>query len=261
MADRRLHLNLVDSSAHLLGLDPGAEMARKGGCLLAAGSAEHPVIANAAFRRDDECDPERLLALAREFFDARGRGFSVWVRQGEPEDADLAAVVAEAGLQMVYAMPEMSLARRAEERPLPPGVELRRVAAPDQAEHYWQVAAAAYESLGFPPETFAGNTNHDGLLAENVAAFVAYLEGEPAGVAMTIVSDGVAGIYWVGSLERARGMGLGRAVTAAATNAGFDLGADVASLQASSMGRPIYERMGYEALYDYQLWMSASPGG
>ena len=49
---------------------------------------------------------------------------------------------------------------------------------------------------------------------------------------MTIVNNGVAGIYWVGSLEQARGQGLGRAATAAATNAGFELGADIASLQA-----------------------------
>ena len=70
---------------------------------------------------------------------------------------------------------------------------------------------------------------------------------------MTIVSHGVAGIYWVGSLAAARGRGLGRAVTAAATNAGFDLGADFASLQASPMGEPIYRAMGYETIYDYRL--------
>jgi len=260
MADRRLHLNLVDSSAHLLGLDPEAVVVSEDGCVLVAGRAEHPVIANAAFRRDDECDPERLLALARELFGARDRGFSVWVREGEPQDTDLAAAVAAAGLQMVYAMPEMTLARRAEERPLPPGVELLRVTTPEQAEHYWQVAGPAYESLGFPPEIFAANTDHAGLLLENVAAFVAYLEDEPVSIAMTIVSNGVAGIYWVGSLEPARGMGLGWAVTAAATNAGFDLGAEVASLQASPMGRPVYERMGYATIHDYQLWMSAPPG-
>ena len=76
---------------------------------------------------------------------------------------------------------------------------------------------------------------------------------------MTIVSHGVAGIYWVGSLAEARGRGLGRAVTAAATNAGFDLGADVASLQASPMGEPVYRAMGFETIYDYRLLMSPPP--
>ena len=95
-----------------------------------------------------------------------------------------------------------------------------------------------------------------GLLAENAAAFIAYLDGEPASIAMAIASDEVAGIYWVGSLERARGLGLGRAVTVAATNAGLELGGKIASLQASPMGRPIYAKLGYETVYDYRLLTS-----
>ena len=146
----------------------------------------------------------------------------------------------------------------ASEQP-PAGAELRRLRAEDEAPDFWNVAKSAYATNGFPPEVFAGYTKHTGLLAANVAAFIAYLDGEPVSIAMTIVSDGVAGIYWVGSLEQARGRGLGRAITAAATRAGFELGADIASLQASPMGRPIYEAMGYEAVYDYRLLMSPAP--
>jgi hypothetical protein len=45
----------------------------------------------------------------------------------------------------------------------------------------------------------------------------------------------------------------------AATNAGFQLGAEMASLQASPMGRPIYAEMGYQTLYDYKLLMAPPP--
>jgi len=48
-------------------------------------------------------------------------------------------------------------------------------------------------------------------------------------------------------------------VTAAATNAGFALGAGIASLQASPMGKPIYLKMGYEPVYDYRLSISPLP--
>jgi ribosomal protein S18 acetylase RimI-like enzyme len=156
-------------------------------------------------------------------------------------------------------MPEMILGAPVEQPPLPDGVELRQLSEARQADDYWKVAAASYASNGFPPEVFAGYSNHQGLLAQNVAAFIAYLDDEPVSIAMTIVSHGVAGIYWVGSLEQARGKGLGRAVTAAATNAGFEQGAEVASLQASPMGKPIYEAMGYETLFDYRLFMSPAP--
>jgi GNAT superfamily N-acetyltransferase len=256
---RRAHLNLIDSSRQLFELDPDAVVEAGEGWLFGAGSPAHPVISNAAFRSDDAYDPERFIAGARAFFGEHGRGFSVWLRGEVPEDRDLAAAADSAGLQDVYGMPEMLLATRAEEPRLPDGAELRRLSRPEEAEDFWRIAAAAYTDLGFPPEVFGHYTDHAGLLADNVATFVAYLDGAPVSIAMTIVSHGVAGIYWVGSLEQARGKGLGRATTAAATNAGFDLGADVASLQASPMGEPIYRAMGYETIYEYRLLMSPAP--
>lgn len=256
---QRAHLNLVDSSRQFFELDPGAAIEAEPGWLFGAGCSTHPVISNGAFRRDDGVDADEFVSRAKEFFAARGRGFSVWVRGGQEEDRDLLTAAEAAGLQLVYEMPEMTLGEKLEPPELPPGVELRRLTAVEQASDFWRVAISSYADIGFPPEVFTGYTNHAGLLAENVVAFLALLEGEPVGIAMTMVSHGVAGIYWVGSLEQARGKGIGRAVTTVATNAGFELGADVASLQASPMGKPIYEAMGYETAFEYQMLMSPTP--
>jgi len=256
---QRCHLNLVDSSRQFFELDPGAAIEAEPGWLFGAGCSTHPVISNGAFRRDDGVDADEFVARAKEFFTARGRGFSVWARGGQAEDHDLVAAAEAAGLQLVYAMPEMTLGEKLEPPELPSGAELRRLTKVEQAPDFWRVAIASYESIGFPPEVFTGYTNHAGLLAENVVAFLALLDGEPVGIAMTMVSHGVAGVYWVGSLEQARGKGIGRAVTVAATNAGFDLGADVASLQASPMGKPIYLELGYEVAFEYQMLMSPAP--
>lgn len=258
MEARRAHLNLIESSRQLYELDPDAEVEVGPGWLFAAGSATHPVISNVAFRGDDELDANELIARARAFFDRRDRGFSVWARGGLAEDDDLFAAAEASGLQAVYEMPEMVLREPAKEPALPTGAELHRLTTAEEAAEYWRVATASYASLGFPPEIFAGYRDHSPLVRENAAAFIVHLDGVPAAIAMTIVSDGVAGIYWVGTLESTRGRGLGRAVTAVATNAGFELGAELASLQASPMGRPIYEAMGYETIYDYRLLM-ASP--
>jgi GNAT superfamily N-acetyltransferase len=255
----RVHLNLVDSSRQLFGLDAGAVVEAGPGYVLCAGSHSNPIISNAVFRTDDGLDANELLARAGEFFGGRGRGFSVWARDGLPEDRDLQATAATAGLQAVYAMPEMVLKGPLPPAPIPAGAELRQLRSEDEVGAYWKVAAASYASLGFPPDVFDYYQDRAGLLADNVGAFIAYLDGEPVSIAMTIVSHRVAGIYWVGSLEAARGRGLGRAVTAAATNSGFELGADVASLQASHMGRPIYAAMGFETVFDYQLLLSPPP--
>jgi GNAT superfamily N-acetyltransferase len=257
--ESRVHLNLVDSSRQLFELDPGAKIEAEQGWLFGAGRSPHPTISNAAFRLDDGLDPAKLLERARAFFGPMRRGFSLWARAGAEADRELIATAEPAGLAEVYAMPEMVLRQRAQESRLPEGAELRRVAGAAEARDYWQVAAAAYASIGFPAEVFGFYDDPEGLCAGNVAAFIAYMDGAPVAIAMTIVSHGVAGIYWVGSVEEARGRGLGRALTAAATNAGLDLGAEIASLQASPMGEPLYAGMGYETIFSYRLMMSPPP--
>ena len=259
MAHRDAHLNLIESSRQLFALDPGAEIEGEDGWLFGAGRFTHPVISNAAFRADDGLDPGEFLERARGFFGPRKRGFTVWARPEPAEDRELIATVEDAGLQRVYEMPEMVLGRRAEEEDPPPGAELRRVTSAEDAAGFWQVAAAAYVSNGFPPETFSYYEDHEGLWADNVATFLARVDGRPAAIAMTIVTHGVAGIYWVGTTEEARGRGLARSLTATAVNAGFDLGAESASLQASPMGEPVYRRMGFETVFNYRLFMQAAP--
>jgi GNAT superfamily N-acetyltransferase len=79
---------------------------------------------------------------------------------------------------------------------------------------------------------------------------------------MTVVTHGVAGIYWVGTTPAARGRGLAELCARAADNAGFDLGARITSLQASVMGEPVYRRMGYVEVtrYPYLARIEAPSG-
>ena len=143
--------------------------------------------------------------------------------------------------------------------PTPQGVEVRRLGTVDKAADFWKVATESYADNGFPPEIFASYTENAGLLADNAAVFTAYLDDEPVAIAATFVSNGIAGIYWVGTLQSARGKGLARKLTATAVEAGLELGGDVASLQASPMGKPIYTAMGFETAFNYRLLMSPPP--
>lgn len=255
------HLNLVESSRQLFMLDPGAEIESTDGWLFGAGRFPHPVISNAAFRADDGLDPGEFLDRARGFFSPRDRGFAVWVRPGLAEDSELVSAAEAAGLQKVYEMPEMVLGHRADDVEPPDSAALRRVTSAEDAAGFWEVAAAAYVSNGFPPETFSYYEDYEGLWADNVAAFLARIDGRPAAIAMTVVTRGVAGIYWVGTTEEARGRGLASALTATAVNTGFEMGAEIASLQASPMGEPVYRRLGFETIFNYSLFLRPRPKG
>jgi hypothetical protein len=247
------HLNLMEFCREGTRWEPKGVVHEEGGALLLASVSPFPVMVNAAFRTDDEIDAGAVVATAVEFFAQRQRGFTLFVRDLAGVDDDLARAAESAGLTELFRAPEMICRQRLDERPAPAGAELRRVTQEAEARDFAKVNAQAYTSLGMPADVVNALFSHPrALLAPHVMAVVAYLEGQPVSAAMTVVSHGIAGVYWVGTVEAARGTGLGEACTRAVTNAGFDLGARAQSLQASPMGAPIYTRMGYETLYEYR---------
>ncbi len=75
---------------------------------------------------------------------------------------------------------------------------------------------------------------------------VADLDGEPVAAAAAIRSGSALGVYAVGTIERARRRGIGRATTQAVMDAGRAAwGSDLAILQSSELGMPVYRSMGF----------------
>src|ERR1044072_7619932 len=174
---QNIHLNLAERAGEVCDRAPGRASWAGEGWLFGAGRSSHPAISNAAFRTGDT-DPEELLARAQVFFGSRARGFSLWVRGGVPEDSDLIEAAGSAGLKQVFATPEMTLRRRAEERPLPEGVERRQLGTAAEVDDYWRVATSAYADNGFPPEIFRYYEDHSGLTADNTVALLPYQLGK-----------------------------------------------------------------------------------
>jgi hypothetical protein len=94
-------------------------------------------------------------------------------------------------------------------------------------------------------------TAPDRVLVPHVKTVVAADGTTPVACAQLLLGNGVAGVYYVGTVAAARGRGLAELVTRYVTNLGFELGAPVVTLQASSMGEPIYRRMGYREISRY----------
>ena len=230
----------------------GGEVVRTADGVIYAGRSDFPVIMNAAIPLGG--DPRALATQAAEFFAERERGFSLFART-ESEDA----VAAEAGMQrLVERYPAMVRREPFEERVVS-GIELRRVADAAAARDYAGVADTAFRAIGMPPGLLA-EMPPEALIREDTASFVAYDAGRPLACASVTVARGIGGIQWVGVLEEARGRGLADACTRVAANAGFELGADCAWLEASHMGEPVYLRMGFEEVFSYRLYVTPSPG-
>jgi hypothetical protein len=220
------------------------------GLLLFAGGHPLPALCNAVMRTGGALPAAEVLRRADEFFGERRRGYTVYLRAHA--DHDLRAAALDAGFSELGNMPAMVLERRLADAVPPAGVTLKRVAAPAEAEHFATVMGTAYESLGMPREVAPAILGYEVLTGPHIVTFIAYLEdGTPAAGAMCILTHAVAGIYWVGTVPAARGKGLAELCTRAAGNAGFDMGARIASLQASVMGEPVYLKMGYVEVTRY----------
>jgi hypothetical protein len=250
------HLNNLQACREVATWSDGGTAHDHGGLLMVATRSTFPVLANLAFRTDDDVSGKTAIEAAQRFFGERDRGFTLLVRE-QPDDSDLEAAAVDAGLALFMDhYPEMICRARLEEREPPDGVVVRRAVTIADIEDMFAVILDAYPSLGFPAEELAltfGLPHR--LLRPHIAIVNAYADERPVGTAMTVLSHGVAGVYWVATVGSARGRGVGESVTRAVTNWGFDNGARMQSLQPSSMGEPIYRRMGYEEVFNYRMYV------
>jgi GNAT superfamily N-acetyltransferase len=247
------HLNLLAFCRESSLWSDAGQVVEAGGVQLYASGTDFPFLFNGAFRTDPTVPPDEVLGRADAFFGDLGRSYTLW---GGPSDDDLVAAAEAAGFHPVDGGPEMVCRDRLEDVEPPEGVELRLVVDEAGVADFVSVGSAAYGTLGMPAEAMAAAiTRYDRLLVPHLRTVVAYDDDRPVAAAQSVLSHGGAGVYWVATLEEARGKGLGEAVTRWVTNDAFDAGARFQSLQASRMGEPIYTRMGYETLYRYRNWI------
>lgn len=66
--------------------------------------------------------------------------------------------------------------------------------------------------------------------------------------------EGDCGIWWVATVPEARGRGLSRDLLRVVLAEARERGLETSTLQATKLGRPVYERVGYRDLGALQMW-------
>ena len=87
-----------------------------------------------------------------------------------------------------------------------------------------------------------------------VQNFLAEIKGRPVGASSLTLCEGLAGLYYVGTIKDFRGQRVGSAVTLAAMKEGRNRGYAVGILGASNLGFSVYQRVGFREYYKLHLY-------
>ena len=250
--------NVETALEHFGRYGDGAVTTRRAGTLLVASRTDFAgAFHNTAMRVNPDTAPGRVLDEARAFGAAHDRAMVLWV--ATHRDQDLAEETRARGFELRSTAPGMALRPPPPEPAVPADVELVRVTDRADSKDFAAVHRDVFIDGGRPAEAVDQFASPDALLARNVTAVVARVNGTPASCAMVIHNGSTAGIYWVATTPTTRNRGLGTLVTATAARLAFDHGANTVVLQATESGTPVYHRTGFTPFTTYQRFLL--PGG
>lgn len=131
------------------------------------------------------------------------------------------------------------------------GLEVTEVADLATARDWERTLVHGYPDPGLQPYQAGCFLPERVLSAPGWRHWVGYLDGEPVATSSAYVGPHHVDVEFISAMPAARGRGVGRAVTVAATQASPDL---PAMLISSDLGNGVYRRLGYLPLLRFTLW-------
>ena len=241
-----LDANYLDASrVFVSGSDPGEYVERRDVAIVCCGLLARSL--NFGFLRPPYGDLAASAAAVRAYFEERKLPYQLSFR-----DAALAparALEASGWSRGPDATPGMTLALPASVPGLPAGLTIEEVKTPEQLVAFRETA---FRGFGYPVAAARLFLTERLLALPNARLYAGLADGAVVATSILFTTGDVAGIYWVATLEEQRGRGYGGALTWAAALGGQRAGCRIASLQASQLGRPVYARMGFAHVLDYE---------
>jgi GNAT superfamily N-acetyltransferase len=200
---------------------------------------------NRAFLKEPEGDVPAAISAAERHFAGIGLPFCFECRSDRVDAC--AGALSAGGYDPAGRTPAMSL--QGEKGGAPhPQLAISEVVSDEDLALF---QSTAFLGFGLPEQAGPLFLTPQLRALPQVMLYLGRIDGTPVCTSALVLTGEVAGIYWVATREDSRGRGLGAAITQAAVDGGRSRGGRIASLQASDLGRPVYERMGFETPVHY----------
>lgn len=185
---------------------------------------------------------------------------ALWWLGPDSTPQNVGSLLEEHGLQPVGQVPGMAIdldALDGASQPVP-GLTVERVSGREKQALWARTAALG---TGFSGPAVEGMARVEAGLSdpqyEAQRRYIGYLDGVAVATSALVLDSGVAGIYAVATLPQARRKGIGTLMTLLPLLDARPMGYRVGVLQASSMGQPIYEKMGFADVCTYRHYLQS----
>jgi GNAT superfamily N-acetyltransferase len=248
-----LDLNFLDANRTFMGVSTTGEYVERRQVAIACCGLPVQSL-NWGFLKPPYEDLGPTAEAVRAYFTGRKLPFQLTFR--DAERAPARALEAAGWRRRADPTPGMALAMPASIPAPPAPLAIEEVRSPGQLAAFRE---AAFRGFGYPVAAAKIFLNERLLGVPGVRLYAGRVAGEVVATSALIATGAVGGIYWVATLEEQRGRGYGEALTWAAVAGGREAGCRVASLQASQLGRPVYARMGFAHVLDYEQLLAPDP--
>ena len=235
--------------ATALGAHPA--MKREGGfCEIITGHDDP--FANMAFGMNVPDPENRVKAISDRLSSLSVPGY-FWVGPCT-KPANLDEILVQNGWRHIASPPAMVVDLHDLRAPqLPIGFELREVTSDDDLKIWQETVAKGFHLRPEVAQMFSSVGD------PSMRYFTAFIDDQPAGTTALFIHKGVPGIYSVCTLPEFRGRGIGSALTSLPFLDARAGGCHIGTLQASKMGLPIYQRLGFQEVCKLKLFSFGLP--
>jgi GNAT superfamily N-acetyltransferase len=202
---------------------------------------------------DEEIDKE--IQTVKRFFSKRDAPW-IWWLGPNTRPKDMLHRLAVHGLTGYSPLPTMAAALPAKKRAVNPDVSVWQAENRTDLEIASQIRRSIFELPSNTTFSYFEDMANDWLRNDSARLFLAsHKTGSPASIGALILGEGYPGVYLMTTLPESERKGLGSAILARILREAEQAGHSMIFLTASTKGYSLYQKFGFEHLFDYQeVW-------